>query len=787
MVDDELSWYYDYKFQSKHYPSPMNYLEYDCSVYRNNFEPYFNDYFFEILKRRVSESFIKGDNIVKNDLSEIETRFLNFYRSFNGAGIHETYVGAENPRKLMILLKKICVLNNFDPICVDSAAHSTAPGRALFFLELFVQMNYFEVIEKFRQTVFDMDESKQRRLISSPSLMLVPWDHQEEAFNEWNKTKNGIVEMATGTGKTVVGLMTIQKLSEELGPNQEGTVRILAHSTALLDQWRQEAVRKFNPLLDETKSYKNSLKFNNVTIHFNTIQKIVKDATKLEANVFNHDEISEDEEISKIYERAMESIKLDDLNSKYYSDLLIVDEVHHSAAPSYRKIFGIKAKQKLGLSATVDDNKGNFKLNILERELRPVVYNFDLKSAIDRGILPKFKWDFHTTYLDDTENAEFEKITKSILTKLTEINDESNVIIKKSKEVETEFRKRKYPLPKYHVNKTHFLDLKDFISFTTAAQSCKITLPPKWVELFALIFKRREIIHDSKPKLDEATKLAEMYLKSDKKIIMFLKRTEPCDEIAELLRVNFSNVFVVHSKIKDYKTNLEDFKAAKSGILIGANILNEGIDIPDAEIGINVSSSKTRLELIQRIGRVIRKKGNKVPHFHHYSAIPKLLDYYGFDENLLSYIEDLSLTEDIAWSQETALKLGIDLKINDTESNDIKRMEQYVANNVSLDEEFETSVGSLNILKILHPFYEQTNIKKPAYLALRKYLQEYDGIEISDSDWSTFIFKSFAPDHDYSEGNPMINIPGHYWILLLGGRNPENIVKIFNQYEKQFS
>ena len=592
--------------------------------------------------------------------------------------------------------------------------------------------------------------------------------------------------MATGTGKTVVGLMAIQNLSQTLKPDQEGTVRILAHSTSILDQWRQESVRKFNPLLDENKNYKNSLKFNNITIHFNTIQKIVKDNSALEAKTFERDEIPEDESISKIYERAMESIKTDDLNRKYNSDLLIIDEVHHSAAPSYRKIFGIQAKQKMGLSATIEDDVGHFKLNILERELGPVVYNFDLKQAINSGILPKFKWDFHTVYLNDTENTEFEKLTKTILTKLIEINENPFEIKKISNKLEMEFKNRKYPLSKNHINKTRFLDLKDFISFTTAIQSCKIKLPPKWIELFSLIFKRREIIHNSKPKLDEAVKMAEKYLTDGKKIIMFLKRTETCDEIAKLLRVNHSNVFVVHSKIDDYKQNLKDFKAAKSGILIGANILNEGIDIPDAEIGINVSSSKTRLELIQRIGRVIRKNGDKIPHFHHYSAIPKV-DYQGFDENLLSYIEDLSLTEDIAWSHETSLKLGVDLKINDTKSNDIKRMEQYIANKNPLDDEFETSIGSLKILKILSPFYEKTSVRRPAYLALKKYLMEYEELEISDSDWNSFMFKSFVPDHDYSNGNPMINIPGHYWILLLGGRNPANIIKIFDRYEGHFS
>ena len=173
-----MSLYYDYKFQYKNFKRSLNSPEYDCSVYNEKFEPYFKDHFFDILKRRVPESFINRNDVFKNDFLEVETKFLEFYRSFNNVGTHETYIGADNPQKLLILLKKICSLNDIPPDCVDSASCSAHPGRALFFLELFAQMTYSKVIEKFQAFLFNMDSSEQRKLISSPTLMLVPWKHQ---------------------------------------------------------------------------------------------------------------------------------------------------------------------------------------------------------------------------------------------------------------------------------------------------------------------------------------------------------------------------------------------------------------------------------------------------------------------------------------------------------------------------------------------------------------------------------------------------------------------------------
>jgi DNA or RNA helicases of superfamily II len=544
-----------------------------------------------------------------------------------------------------------------------------------------------------------------------------------------------------------------------------------------------EAIRKFGLPYTETGSHESFLKCPNLTIHFNTVQKIISDVSKEVVIPESLEDYGDAEADNEALEKAAKKIKMNQLNELYPSDLIIVDEVHHSAAPSYRKIYGINAKQKMGLSATIDDSSG-VKLSILKKELGSVVYQFGLKEAMDSGILPKFKWDYNVIYLDTSENLEFEELTKIILTLFININENPIKILDISKKMEAYCtdKKNKMTFPQRYQNKSSFSNLGDFIDFCTFARSCKIKLHEDWIKLDIHIFKRREIIHNSKPKLEEATKKAEEYLKAGKKIIMFLKRTDSCDEIAETLRNHgHREVFVVHSKISKYEQNLDAFKKEKSGILIGANILNEGLDIPDAEIGINVSSSKTKLELIQRIGRVIRNKPGKNPIFVHYDAIPQFIDYEGFDKNLLSYIQDISLAEDIAWSQETALNLNIDLVVNDTNSNDLKRMEQHIEksfkNNLvhsddAFNVEFETTLGPLKLAQILKPFYEGDE----PYLALVDHLDKLGKREISDSEWFSFIRNSFSKKEGES-----LSLPGHYWILLLGGRNPSKIIKILKK------
>ena len=45
--------------------------------------------------------------------------------------------------------------------------------------------------------------------------------------------------------------------------------------------------------------------------------------------------------------------------------------------------------------------------------------------------------------------------------------------------------------------------------------------------------------------------------------------------------------------------------------LVAARVLNEGVDVPDADVGIVVGSSHGVREYVQRVGRVLRPRAGK--------------------------------------------------------------------------------------------------------------------------------------------------------------------------------
>jgi superfamily II DNA or RNA helicase len=64
-------------------------------------------------------------------------------------------------------------------------------------------------------------------------------------------------------------------------------------------------------------------------------------------------------------------------------------------------------------------------------------------------------------------------------------------------------------------------------------------------------------------------------------------------------------------KRKERERALALFKAGTLRALVSAQVLNEGVDVPDAEVGIIVAGSRGEREHVQRVGRVLRPRPGK--------------------------------------------------------------------------------------------------------------------------------------------------------------------------------
>lgn len=236
-----------------------------------------------------------------------------------------------------------------------------------------------------------------------------PRDYQIEALNNFiEKNWRGILEMATGTGKTITSLLIANKYLRE---NKKIFLIILVPFTHLANQWIEVCTLfKFNRILKcfgskrlwvsnlENKVRDFNLGISNVEVIISTY----KTAASIEFNEF----------ISLIKGKAF----------------LIADECHYFGIKSLRNNKFNDVEVKLGLSATPDrwwDEDGT---NYLRDFFGETVYEYSLELAIHNNILTEYSYTPILTNLNDHEINNYEyltgKIIRLILKKDSNFNDE---------------------------------------------------------------------------------------------------------------------------------------------------------------------------------------------------------------------------------------------------------------------------------------------------------------------------------------------------------------------------
>jgi len=198
------------------------------------------------------------------------------------------------------------------------------------------------------------------------------WPHQEKAMEQFVSRRNGILEMATGTGKTVTALAIVKKLV------QSGDVTNIVVSTVgndLLRQWVK------NLYLDEF-----------VARRLKIFEHIGDGKRQLNNFLLN---LSSGSAVLLIsFENLGRVLKnLDDQTAS--KTLLVLDEVHNIGSESIRGSLGqgkTPVGWRLGLSATPDreyDPDGN---EFIEQFVGPVIFAYGVAEAISDGILSPFNY-----------------------------------------------------------------------------------------------------------------------------------------------------------------------------------------------------------------------------------------------------------------------------------------------------------------------------------------------------------------------------------------------------------
>lgn len=117
---------------------------------------------------------------------------------------------------------------------------------------------------------------------------------------------------------------------------------------------------------------------------------------------------------------------------------------------------------------------------------------------------------------------------------------------------------------------------------------------------------QKQISLSASRKMEELARLLVRH--RDSRILIFTNDNKTAYFISSL----FLLPLITHeTKARERKTILANFKSGKWPFLVNSRVLNEGVDVPEANVAIVISGTATVREHVQRLGRILRKQDGK--------------------------------------------------------------------------------------------------------------------------------------------------------------------------------
>ena len=395
-----------------------------------------------------------------------------------------------------------------------------------------------------------------------------PRPYQEDAYNAWvHNGKKGIFAMATGTGKTVTSLNCA--LHEY---NNDGyyNLLILVPSLDLVEQWKKELAnfnfKKVIGVSSLNSSWRREL--------LDIFQKIKRGKSTNFAIVSTYDSF-----VIKDFQLLLPTISS--------SMILIADEAHNIGGKNVKACFKkLEIPRRIALSATPEriyDEEGTNEIGEFFNDKRPYVYSFPMSRAINERRLCRYYYYPKIAYLNDAEMDKYAYLTK----KLALLWDSSKNKFKNKQEAEKLLMNRKRIIHKCDDK------LRVFREILTEVGEEKL----HYTFVYAPQGKYEVLGIEDEIVLTEADDIS------------FIQKL--LDETKKLFPNIKCNTFTSKDSKEQRTILLKAFGDGVLDVLLAMKCLDEGVDVPRAEIGIFTSSTGNPREFIQRRGRLLRNHKDK--------------------------------------------------------------------------------------------------------------------------------------------------------------------------------
>jgi RNA polymerase primary sigma factor len=370
---------------------------------------------------------------------------------------------------------------------------------------------------------------------------------QQAAYKKWlANDRVGVIEAVTGSGKTLIAKYAIRIHLEH---NYE--ILVIVPTIELQEQWR-----------------KVLWEFRNHGIHTIGGPKEHKNAPD-----------------GKIHIAVVHSASKFIFPPQNGKGLLIADECHHYGAEKFQRALNPYFARRMGLTATYQRQD-----NGIEKYLTPffknICYSLTYKEALEENVIAHFTMAFIGITMNEGEMIlynEYEEKYKDAGEKLTAFG-------------------LKYRTFGEFIKKVTIM-ANDFSSPVEI-----VTLARTFLKYFG---KKRSLLANITGKFKILKNdCIQNLIKNSNGVIIFSQTKESAENAVSVLNEHNFRAKVVESGMEkmEIKNVLVEFETGETDVVAAPLLLDEGIDVPSADLAIVLASNRNKRQMIQRMGRVLRKK-----------------------------------------------------------------------------------------------------------------------------------------------------------------------------------
>ena len=264
--------------------------------------------------------------------------------------------------------------------------------------------------------------------------------------------------------------------------------------------------------------------------------------------------------------------------------LVVADEVHRYGSPAFSTALASGYLWRLGLTGTYERVNDDG----IETRLNPyfsgTVYEYSYGEALADDVVAPFHLAFVGVELDAGERSTY---------------DEAEERCRES----SDLLRRRYSYP---------MEWRDFFARVTANSKEgygdeESILCGAYISGFS---KKKQVLAQSGAKAAVSEALGETLAQKSGTLVFTETKVSAVGHAFRISKNASVWPLDGDSSAEERQEKLRAFERGSLNVICAPRILDEGIDIPEAEVALIVAASQSRRQMIQRMGRVIRKKAD---------------------------------------------------------------------------------------------------------------------------------------------------------------------------------